>query len=92
MGRYELIQMGGIEWHVKLVTWYIRAVTSHNSFECSFCDCVIPCAVRICRSAACESGKCPPVPVCPSLSALFGIFVELVLSTVLHTVYILCMY
>jgi hypothetical protein len=53
MGLYELIQMGGIEWHVKLVSWYIIAVTRPINCECSFFGCAITRAVLKCRSAAC---------------------------------------
>jgi len=31
--------------------------------SCSFCYCVIPCAVQMCCGAACERRKFPPVPV-----------------------------
>jgi len=38
--------------------------------SCSFCSCVITCAVRMCHGAASESKKFPPVPVSISISVI----------------------
>ena len=140
IGRYELIQMVDIEWHVFQWTegfqrFYVRSTPvivdcwsagrmwknikwcaligglcpwvgdpcckrncilnrwlGKLQLLCSLYCCVIMCAVQMCRGVECESQIFPPVPVSPSLSVLFRILDELVLSTVPCSVFISCMY